>query len=150
MHLYILIYIYNYILSYFVCAVSLTHSLRLFKPHLAQHKYIINRHLQWMPLKLELFSCETTCILATVISTVSVRVAVTSLPAQLAIKGSARNWHDKVQAFFICHILNYTGYNQKWNVNQVRSAQWTVQKNKTLNLNKSNTTQEHIYKQNKK
>ncbi len=46
----------------------------------------------------------------------------------------------KVQGFFIRHILNYTGYNQKWNVNQVRSAQWTVQKNK------SNTTQENIYK----
>ncbi len=47
-----------------------------------------------MPLKLELFSRETTCILATVISTVSVRVAVTSLPALLAIKGSARNQQD--------------------------------------------------------
>ncbi len=35
----------------------------------------------------------------------------------------------KVQGLFIRHILNYTGYNQKWNVNQVRSAQWTVQKN---------------------
>ncbi len=45
----------------------------------------------------------------------------------------------KVQGLFICIfvytkirlfiriILNYTGYNQKWNVNQVRSAQWTVQ-----------------------
>ncbi len=22
----------------------------------------------------------------------------------------------KVQGFFICHIINYTGYNQKWNV----------------------------------
>ncbi len=47
-----------------------------------------------MPLKLELFSRETTCILATVISTVSVCVAVTSLPALLAIKGSARNLQD--------------------------------------------------------
>ncbi len=36
----------------------------------------------------------------------------------------------RTQGFFIRHILNYTGYNQKWNVNQVRSAQWTVQKNK--------------------
>ncbi len=34
----------------------------------------------------------------------------------------------KVQGLFIRHILNYTGYNQKLNVNQVRSAQWTVQK----------------------
>ncbi len=31
--------------SYFVCAVSLTHSLRLCKPHLAQHKYIISCRL---------------------------------------------------------------------------------------------------------
>ncbi len=36
----------------------------------------------------------------------------------------------KVQGFFIRHIINYTGYNQKWNVNQIRSAQWTVQNNK--------------------
>ncbi len=35
----------------------------------------------------------------------------------------------KVQGLFIRHILNYTGYNQKLNVNQVRSAQWTVEKN---------------------
>ncbi len=34
----------------------------------------------------------------------------------------------KVQGFFICHIINYTGYNQKWNVGQIRSAQWTVQR----------------------
>ncbi len=32
------------------------------------------------------------------------------------------------QGFFICHIINYTGYNQKWNVGQIRSAQWTVQR----------------------
>ncbi len=51
MHLYISV-------SYFVCAVSLTHSLRLCKPHLARHKYIINRRLHWMPLKLESFSRE--------------------------------------------------------------------------------------------
>ncbi len=67
------------------------HSLRLFKPHPAQHKYIINRRLHWMPLKLESFSRETTCILA---YTVSVRVAVTSLPVPLAIIGSARNRQD--------------------------------------------------------
>ncbi len=77
-----------------LCAVSLTHSLRLFKPHLARHKYIISHHLHWMPFKLESFSRETTCILATVISTVSVRMAVTSLPAPLAIIGSARNRQD--------------------------------------------------------
>ncbi len=34
----------------------------------------------------------------------------------------------KVQGFFICHMINYTGYNQKWNVGQIRSAQWTVQR----------------------
>ncbi len=83
-----------YILSSFVCAVSLTHSLRLFEPHLLRHKCIINRRLHWMPLKLELFSRETACLLATVISTVSLRVAVTSLPALLAIKGSARIRQD--------------------------------------------------------
>ncbi len=36
----------------------------------------------------------------------------------------------KVQGFFICHMINYTGYNQKWNVGQIRSAQWTVQRKK--------------------
>ncbi len=55
--------------SFFVCAVSLTHSLRLFKPHLARHKYIISRRLHWMPLKLELFSSKTTCLQTTVVST---------------------------------------------------------------------------------
>ncbi len=72
----------------YVLSLSHTHS-RLYKPHLARHKYIISRRLHWMPLKS--FSRETTCILATVISTVSVRVAVTSLPAPLAIIGSARH-----------------------------------------------------------
>ncbi len=81
MHLYISV-------SYSVCAVSLTRSLRLCKPHLARHKYIIRRCLHWMQLKLESFSCETTCLHATV------SVAVTSLPAPLAIKGSARNRQD--------------------------------------------------------
>ncbi len=47
-----------------------------------------------MPFKLESFSHETTCLHATVISTVSVRVAVTSLPAPLAIKGSVWNRQD--------------------------------------------------------
>ncbi len=35
--------------------------------------------------------------------------------------------NSKVQGFFIGHILNYTEYNQQWNVSQVRSTQWTVQ-----------------------
>ncbi len=64
------------------------------KPHLAQHKYMISRRLHWMPFKLESFSREMTCILVTVISTVSVRVDVMSLPAPLAIIGSARNRQD--------------------------------------------------------
>ncbi len=53
----------------------------------------------------------------------------------------------KVQGFFICHMINYTGYNQKWNVGQIRSTQWTVQriKNNKIKKYKSNTTQEHIY-----
>ncbi len=34
--------------------------------------------------------------------------------------------------------------------NQIRSAQWTVQKNKKQELFKSNTTQEHIYGKKKK
>ncbi len=38
----------------------------------------------------------------------------------------------KVQGFFICHIINYTWYNQKWNVDQIRSAQWTVQRIKII------------------
>ncbi len=58
MHLYISV-------SCFVCAVSLTHSLRLCKPHLARHKCIISRRLHWMQLKLESFSGETTCLHAT-------------------------------------------------------------------------------------
>ncbi len=41
-------------------------------------------------------------------------------------------WRFKVQGFFICHIINYTGYNQKWNVDQIRSAQWTVQRIKII------------------
>ncbi len=41
--------------------------------------------LHWMQLKLELFSCKTMCLHATV----SVHVVVTSLPAPQAIKGSA-------------------------------------------------------------
>ncbi len=35
---------------------------------------------------------------------------------------------SRFQGFFICHMINYTGYNQKWNVGQIRSAQWTVQR----------------------
>ncbi len=58
-------------------------------------------------------------------------------------------WDPRFQGFFICHMINYTGYNQKWNVGQIRSAQWTVQrikkKIKIKKLYKSNTTQEHIY-----
>ncbi len=55
------------------------------KPHLAQHKYMISRRLHWMPFKLESFSREMTCILTTVISTVSVRVDVMSLPALIIL-----------------------------------------------------------------
>ncbi len=40
------------------------------------------------------------------------------------------------QGFFICHMINYTGYNQKWNVGQIRSAQWTVQRIKKNIKNK--------------
>ncbi len=43
-----------------LCVLSLSHSLRLCKPHLAWHKYIISHHLHWMPLKLESFSRATT------------------------------------------------------------------------------------------
>ncbi len=39
---------------------------------------------------------------------------------------------NKVQGFFICHMINYTGYNQKWNVGRIRSAQWTVQRIKKI------------------
>ncbi len=49
----------------------------------------------------------------------------------------------KVKGLFIRHILNYTGYNTevKCKSGQVRS----VDSAKKLKLNKSNTTQEHIY-----
>ncbi len=87
MHLYISV-------SYFLCAVSLTHSLGLFKPHLAQHKYIINRHLHWMPLKLESFSHETTCLLATVISYCECARDCDVSACTTVIKGSARNRQD--------------------------------------------------------
>ncbi len=36
------------------------------------------------------------------------------------------------QGSFICHMINYTGYNQKLNVDQIRSAQWTVQRIKDI------------------
>ncbi len=62
-----------------MCCLSHTHS------GCARHKYIISCHLYW--LKLEPISRKTMCLH----TTVSVRVAVTSLPAPLAIKGSARN-----------------------------------------------------------
>ncbi len=42
------------------------------------------------------------------------------LPVVYKVKGQG-------QGFFICHMINYTGYNQKWNVGRIRSAQWTVQ-----------------------
>ncbi len=68
-----------------LCVLSLshTHSHSL----LAQHKYLISRCLHWMPLKLESFSRETMYLHVTV----SVRMAVTSLPAPLTIKRSAQN-----------------------------------------------------------
>ncbi len=47
-------------------------------------------------------------------------------PTTFGIQGS------RFQGFFICHIINYTGYNQKWNVDQIRSAQWTVQRIKII------------------
>ncbi len=48
------------------------------------------------------------------------------------------------QGFFICHIINYTGYNQKWNV--IESGPLSGQcKRIKKELYKSNTTQEHIY-----
>ncbi len=50
----------------------------------------------------------------------------------------------KVQDFFICHIINYTEYNQKWNENQIRSTQWTVQNNKNTNYIKL-TQHQSIY-----
>ncbi len=63
-----------------------------------------------MPLKLESFSREMTCILATVISTVSVRVAVMSLPAPLAIIGSARN-RQEVETYR--PVTNYQNNGEK-------------------------------------
>ncbi len=71
-----------------LCVLSLSHTHS--HSHLAQHKYFISRCLHWMPLKLESFSRETMYLHVTV----SVRMAVTSLPAPLTIKRSAQNWQD--------------------------------------------------------
>ncbi len=66
-------------------------------------------------------------------------------------KKNTKQGQGQGQGFFICHMINYTGYNQKWNVGQIRSAQWTVQRIKKkkkkiqIKLYKSNTTQEYIY-----
>ncbi len=71
-----------------LCVLSLSHTHS--HSHLAQHKYFISCCLHWMPLKLESFSRETMYLHVTV----SVRMAVTSLPAPLTIKRSAQNWQD--------------------------------------------------------
>ncbi len=64
----------------------------------------------------------------------------------LAVQGS--------RFFIICHIHNHTGYNRQWNVNQDRSAQWKVQKNKIKIKHNNNikaiktmkqNTREYIY-----
>ncbi len=73
--------------SYFVCAVSLRHSIRLCKPHLVRHKYIISRRSHWMPLIIRII----------LITKPRVYMRLRSLPAlsvPLAIKGSARNRQD--------------------------------------------------------
>ncbi len=59
MHLYISV-------SNFVCCLSLTHTHSGCASLIWHDKYIINRHLQLMPFKLESFSCEMTCILVTI------------------------------------------------------------------------------------
>ncbi len=43
---------------------------------------------------------------------------------RILIKDNIRCWF-KVQGFFICHMINYTGYNQKWNVVNVGSTSTT-------------------------
>ncbi len=54
------------------------------------------------------------------------RVLVCSFFLQSFLKFSALLKDSRIQGF-IRHKLNYTEYNQYWNVSQVRSAQWTVQ-----------------------
>ncbi len=45
----------------------------------------------------------------------------------------------KVQGFFICHIINYTGYNQKWNV--IKSGPLSGQCKRIKNKNYIKVTQ---------
>ncbi len=52
--------------------------------------------------------------------------------SEMIVKKDTSSQMFKVQGFFICHMINYTGYNQKWNVDQIRSAQWTVQRIKII------------------
>ncbi len=47
--------------------------------------------------------------------------------------------HIKVQGFFICHIINYTGYNQKWNV--IKSGPLSGQCKRIKNKNYIKVTQ---------
>ncbi len=70
--------------SSFVCAVSLTQAVQAS----SGTTYINYQSPFTLPLKLELFSCENDML------AVSVRVALTSLPAPLAIKRSAQNRQD--------------------------------------------------------
>ncbi len=51
------------------------------------------------------------------VATKCVRVRQRKFPELNSSVWSSSN----VQGFFICHIINYTGYNQKWNVENQRS-----------------------------
>ncbi len=53
-------------------------------------------------------------------------------PLEICFKFTQCIYNCKGQGSFICHMINYTGYNQKWNVDQIRSAQWTVQRIKII------------------
>ncbi len=69
--------------------------------------------------------------LSAAFDTIDHDILIDRLQNYTGIQGQALRWFrsSRFQGFFICHIINYTGYNQKWNVDQIRSAQWTVQNN---------------------
>ncbi len=64
---------------------------------------------------------------------ISIKKCIITMQNKSTLTRTSQGSRSKVQGFFIRHIINYTGYNQKLNVNQIRSAQWTVQKNKKIN-----------------
>ncbi len=48
---------------------------------------------------------------------------------QRKMKAKTDTYSGQGQGFFICHIINYTGYNQKWNVKK-----WNVRSDESFDL----------------